>query len=254
MDIESNINQSRQIFDQQLYQPAFDQVIADSEHLSALIKMMDMRPNCSYLDLATGTGYIAFELARKFPQSMVTGLDITPNAIRQNQARQQACGLNNLEFTTFDGLSFPFEEQRFFGVACRYAFHHFPDPTSTLKEIKRILLPGGFFLVSDPLTADDDHLSFIDRFQKFKPDGHVHFYQKNELKQVFLKNGFFVEKFFFSKISYPREMNPDYTRLLEATPQNIQQQYGVEIKDSQVFVTISVINILFRKLILGGTP
>jgi ubiquinone/menaquinone biosynthesis C-methylase UbiE len=247
MDIKMNINRSRQVFDQELHTPTFDQVIADDDQLAALIKMMDIQPGKRYLDLATGIGYIAFELAQKYKDIHVTGLDITPNSIQLNRIRQQQSGINNLDFITFDGIQFSFEDHRFYGVANRYAFHHFPDPEASIKEINRILLPGGFFLISDPATVEEDALSFIDEFQAFKPDGHVHYYKQAELITLLEKFGFKAESSFSSHISYPRVLNADYDRLLEATPLSIQQKYGVKKSGQQVFVTIPVVNILFRK-------
>ena len=247
MDIKTNIDRSRQGFDQELHTPAFDQIIADDEHLAALIKMMDIQPGKQYLDLSTGIGYIAYELAQKYKDIFVTGLDITPNSIQRNQVRQQQLGLTNLDFITYDGITYPFEDHFFYGITNRYAFHHFPDPEKSIRNFNRMLVPGGFFLISDPSTANEDTVSFIDQFQAFKPDGHVHFYRKTELIHLFEKFGFKAESSFDSSVSYPRTLNPDYDRLLESTPLSIQQLYKVKISGPQVFVTIPVINILFRK-------
>ena len=248
MDIKTNINQARQVFDQDLHRPAYDRILADADHLAALIKWMEIQPGKRYLDLGTGNGYIAFELARLFPQSYFTGLDIAPNAIQINQARQQELGFTRLDFICFDGIQFPFEKGWFDGLVTRYAFHHFPDPAGTLGEIRRILNPGSFLLISDPMTAEEDETTFIDDFQRLRPDGHIHFYKKSELLRLFQAHGFLAEDSFFSQISFPRDLTPDYTRLLDAQPRSVLQKYKVEIKDQQVYITVQVMNIRFRKV------
>jgi ubiquinone/menaquinone biosynthesis C-methylase UbiE len=247
VDIKANINQARQVFDQDLHMPAYAGLLADSDHLNALINLMEIQTGKRYLDLGTGNGYIAFELARLFPGSFITGLDITPNAIQINQTRQQELGLSHLDFKLFDGFQYPFDEGWFDGVVSRYAFHHFPDPVSTLNEFNRILCPGAFIILSDPITADDDNTTFIDDFQKLRPDGHIHFYKRQEIISLFQRHGFHAEESFASTISYPRDMTPNYTDFLEATPNEILQKYQVKIKYQQVYVTAQVINIRFSK-------
>jgi ubiquinone/menaquinone biosynthesis C-methylase UbiE len=246
MNTKSNIKQARQQFDQELHQPAYAKITADDDHLAALIKLMDIQNGSHYLDLGTGNGYIAFELAQKFNNIFVTGLDITPHSIQQNSARQQGLGLNHLDFQVFDGFHFPFEGGTFYGMVCRYAFHHFPDPTATLLELRRILNSDGFMLISDPWSEDEDEISFVDDFQRLRKDGHVHFYKRQELIDLFHASGFMVEEAFTSSISYPRTLTPEYIHLLDATPAPVLQKYQIKVKEQQVFITTQVMNIRFR--------
>lgn len=247
MDIKQNINQSCQVFDKDLQRPEYNRLLSDDEQLAALVKMMDIQPGCRYLDLATGNGYIAFELAQKFKSSLIDGLDITPKTIELNQAKQQELGLDNLSFMAFDGIKYPFETLTFSGIVTRYAFHHFPDPTSSLNEISRILKPGGFFLICDPYTLDDDDNGFIDRFQKIRPDGHIHFYKQNELKELLTNHGFYESHRFYNQITYPRKMNNQYLDLIKMTPASVLDRYEVKVVNDEVFITTQVMNILFSK-------
>jgi ubiquinone/menaquinone biosynthesis C-methylase UbiE len=246
VDTQSNIDQSRQVFDQILHDAAYGQILADAAHLEGLIRLMDIREGQRYLDLATGNGYVAFELAQKFLHIQVTGLDITPNSIRQNRLRQQEMGLNHLNFQLFDGIHYPFENGKFFGIVSRYAFHHFPGPDTTLDEFRRILSPGGFVVISDPRTEDDDDSPFIDDFQRLRPDGHIHFYKTPEIVALFQCHGFIAENSFVSQITYPHKLTPEHTRLLDATPAATLQRYAVRVVEQQVFVTVRVTNIRFR--------
>jgi ubiquinone/menaquinone biosynthesis C-methylase UbiE len=246
MDIQSNIDQSRQVFDQILHDNAYSILLADADHLARLIGMMDIQSGLYYLDLATGNGYIAFELAQKYPDIYITGLDITPNSIHQDRLRQQEMGLKHLDFQLFDGINYPFKDGIFHGIVSRYAFHHFPAPDDSVRKLRRILHNGGFVLISDPCTyADDDH-PFIDDFQRLRPDGHIHFYKKQELIALFQRHGFTAEDSFVSQISYPHNLTPEHVCLLENTPTSVLQKYRVHIQDQRVFVTVEVMNIRFR--------
>lgn len=246
MDAQSNIDQSRQVFDQILHDAAYSQLLADADHLAGLIGLMDIQEGQRYLDLATGNGYVAFELAQKFPHIQVTGLDITPNSIRRNRLRRQEMGLNHLDFQLFDGIHYPFEDNRLFGIVSRYAFHHFPAPDTTLDEFRRILSPGGFAVISDPRTDDDDDCPFIDDFQRLRPDGHIHFYKTPEIVALFQCHGFTTEDSFDSQVTYPHNLTPEHKRLLDDTPVAALQRYAVRVVEQQVFVTVRVSNIRFR--------
>jgi SAM-dependent methyltransferase len=246
MDIQSNIDQSRQVFDQILHDSAYSQLLANPEHLARLIGLMNIKSGKHYLDLATGNGYIAFELAPKFPDIYITGLDITPNSIQQNRLRQQEMGLNHLDFQLYDGIFYPFEDGTFDGIVSRYAFHHFPDPDASLLEFRRILSADGFVVISDPSTYEDDNASFIDDFQRLRPDGHIHFYKRQEMIALFQRHGFTVEDSFVSRISYPHNLTPDHVRLLDRAPAAVQQKYQVQIQNQQVYITVQVMNIRFH--------
>ncbi len=246
MDIQSNIDQSRQVFDQVLHDTAYSLLLADAEHLAGLIRLMDIQSGGHYLDLATGNGYIAFELAQKFPDVFITGLDITPNSIQQDRLRLQEMGLKRLDFQLFDGVHYPFEDGQFHGIISRYAFHHFPAPDASVREFRRILGAGGFVVISDPMTEDDDDDPFIDDFQLLRPDGHIHFYKRQELTALFQRHGFTAEDAFVSRISYPHKLTPEHVRLLDRTPPAVQQKYQAGIVGEQIFVTVHVQNIRFR--------
>jgi ubiquinone/menaquinone biosynthesis C-methylase UbiE len=87
----------------------------------------------TYLDLATGTGYVGLAIAKQYPQSSIIGLDIADEIIQKNQQRP------NITFQVFDAIGFPSFSFQFDGIICRYALHHFPQIDTTLKELRRVL-------------------------------------------------------------------------------------------------------------------
>ncbi len=247
MEQRNPIEQARSSFDPILHTDAYRKVHGDAAHLAALMNLLDVHPNKRYLDLGTGNGYLAFEMCRRFPDILVTGLDIASHSIELNRRLQQEQGIKNLEFISYEGVEFPFQESWFEGVISRYAFHHFPDAALCVQGLYRIIESKGFVIISDPLTYEEDTDGFIDQFQQLKTDGHVHFFREPELDALFQKRGFIKESQFFSSISYPRDLNESYLRLLDRTPATILEKYGIEIQEKTVHVTVTVRNILFRK-------
>ena len=241
------ITQARQGFDSQLHTAGYRKIHSDQAHLEALMQFLEIQPAGHYIDLGTGNGYLAFEMTRRFPDIFVAGVDIATNAIRLDQALQRERQLGNLDFLEYDGGRLPLEDQACRGCISRYAFHHFPDPAFSAGELGRVTQAHGFVIIADPLTYDEDTCGFIDRFQQRKPDGHVHFYRSQELDDIFRQNGFSMQAQFFTKLTYPREMNADYQRLFDATPSAVLEQYQVSVGIPSVQITVTVRNVMYRK-------
>lgn len=245
---EKNIVQmAKQRFDCELHTPEYAKIHADSTHLDNVLQMMDIRAHKRYVDIGTGNGYIAFELAKRFGDIWVTGVDIAENAIERDQQIAQQAHLKQIRFQAYQGTVLPLEDMSSYGIVSRYAFHHFPNPLVSAREMFRILEPGGFVVLADPVAYDEDTVGFIDKFQALKKDGHVCFYKQAELFRLFHQAGFTVEEQFFSEVTYPRQLTTAYYQLFEETPQAILERYRIDIRGNQVFITVKVGNTKFRK-------
>lgn len=241
------VRMAKERFDRELHTPRYRKIHADADHLEKLIQLMEIRPQEHYIDLGTGNGYIAFELARRFSEITITGVDIVDNSIAQNQQIAREIGMKHVTFHSYGGMQLPFADACCYGVVSRYAFHHFPNPTLSAREIARILQAGGSFVLADPVGDDEDTVGFIDRFQQLLPDGHVCFYKRTEITNMFAKAGLTVEEQFFSFVTYPRTLHDGYFALFEQTPQDILDRYHLDIRDQEVFITIKIANTRFRK-------
>ena len=248
MEKQNIVEQARQRFDQELHTDEYRRITGDASHLKALMNFLDVRPNKRYLDLGTGNGYLAFEMAHRFPDIAVTGIDIAIHSIQLNKKLQQEQGIKNLEFISYDGIQLPFSDTLFGGVISRYAFHHFPYTTISVQELYRITEAQGFVIISDPITYEEDTVGFIDQFQQLKVDGHVHFFRVPELDALFQRHGFTKEAQFLSTLSYPRDTNEAYLHLFEKTPTSILEKYCIGLRETTVHVTVTVMNALYRKV------
>lgn len=107
-----------------------------------LVSLADVRPGTRALDLACGTGDIAFELAER--GASVVGLDITPRMIELARARDPAA-----RFLVGDMMSLPFADNTFDIVTTGYGLRNVPDLVVSIAEIRRVLVPGGQLLSLD---------------------------------------------------------------------------------------------------------
>jgi demethylmenaquinone methyltransferase / 2-methoxy-6-polyprenyl-1,4-benzoquinol methylase len=94
------------------------------------------------LDLATGTGDIAFALAAR--GARVAGLDLTPRMIELARAKG-----DGPRFLVGDMLALPFPAASFDIVTTGYGLRNVPNMTTAIEEIHRVLKPGGQLLSLD---------------------------------------------------------------------------------------------------------
>src|SRR5581483_10065350 len=99
------------------------------------------------LDLATGTGDIAFAIADR--GARVIGLDITSRMIELAAARTSARATIAPRFLVGDMLALPFPNASFDLVTTGYGLRNVPDLGAAVDEIARVLKPGGRLLSLD---------------------------------------------------------------------------------------------------------
>lgn len=111
-----------------------------------LVGLADARPESSALDLACGTGDIAFELASRGVR--VVGLDVTPRMLELARAKPRARE-GRTQFLAGDMMALPFADGTFDVVTTGYGIRNVPVIEPALAEVNRVLRPGGLFLSLD---------------------------------------------------------------------------------------------------------
>jgi demethylmenaquinone methyltransferase/2-methoxy-6-polyprenyl-1,4-benzoquinol methylase len=93
------------------------------------------------VDLATGTGDLAFALSRKLPQAEITGVDFSEEML----ACARAKGLRRTILA--DAMQLPFDSASIDCVTIAFGLRNLPDYAGALREMQRVLKPGGHLLV-----------------------------------------------------------------------------------------------------------
>jgi ubiquinone/menaquinone biosynthesis methyltransferase len=123
----------------------------DARWKAKLVSIADVRAGERALDLAAGTGDIAFAVAARGARTI--GLDITHRMLQLARLRQgdgkQASRPDNVEFITGDMTSLPFRSASFDLVTTGYGLRNVPDLNAAIDEIARVLKPGGRLLSLD---------------------------------------------------------------------------------------------------------
>lgn len=244
-----NVKQARESFNRIIDNKTYANIIKDDKHLSTLMKLVEGGNYRKILDIGTGTGYLAFPLAEKFPASTVYGIDIAETIIEKNNETVKEKGISNLIFQVFDGLKYPFEDESFDLIVTRYAFHHFPNVVDSIQQMNRILVKGGMVLVSDPMRNDKDINGIIDEYMRVKKDGHIQFYLAKELDNLFINNGFSKEKQLITDMKFPFAPLPEYVDVYNVTTTEDKSIYNITNENGIVWVKqINVGNTIYVKM------
>ena len=136
----------------------------DISAFAALARRMaaDLPGGGRVLDLAPGPGYFAIELAKLGPYR-IAGLDISPSFVRIARRNAADAGVY-VDFHQGNAAAMPFSVDEFDLVVCRAAFKNFAEPVAVLREIHRVLKPGGRAVVIDMRAdiSDEDIVSHVD--------------------------------------------------------------------------------------------
>jgi ubiquinone/menaquinone biosynthesis C-methylase UbiE len=98
------------------------------------------------LDIGCGTGKLARRLAQR--GSSVVGLDLCEPMVRQARGKLNGDG-SRVRLAVGDSEHLPFAAGSFDAVTCSNSFHHYPNQAAVVREMFRVLQPGGRLLVLD---------------------------------------------------------------------------------------------------------
>jgi demethylmenaquinone methyltransferase / 2-methoxy-6-polyprenyl-1,4-benzoquinol methylase len=112
-----------------------------------LVELANPRPGEGALDVCCGTGDIAFLLAAHGAE--VTGLDFSEPMLAIARARTQNSKLKTQNFLQGDALALPFPDASFDIVTIGYGLRNLASWETGLREMTRVLKPGGRLLVLD---------------------------------------------------------------------------------------------------------
>lgn len=99
------------------------------------------------LEVAPGPGYFSIELAKRGNYA-ITGLDLSRTFVKMAAKKAAAAGVK-VDFKQGSASKMPLQTNSFDFLLCRAAFKNFADPVGALKEMCRVLKPGGRGVIID---------------------------------------------------------------------------------------------------------
>jgi SAM-dependent methyltransferase len=182
------MSSSRDQFNKQAALYATSPVHRFGPSLPVLVEVAAPQPIDLALDVATGTGNTALALAPLVLR--VIGLDVASGMLNQARARAQAENVENVEFITGSAEDLPFPDAEFSLVVSRHAPHHFHDLDKFLREVRRVLKPGGRFVVADQISPSAQVADWVDRWERTRDPSHFRQRTVNDWRRLSAAAGF----------------------------------------------------------------
>jgi len=149
--------------------------------LLTLVKTM-IGGGAKVLDAGCGMGILA-ETVRDKAAGYI-GVDISTERIKQSRDRNKS---RNCFFAVSDVCSLPFGDRSFNTVVSIETIEHLPDTESFIKEVNRVLVKGGVFILSTPGNlASENNIELLYKEQ------HIYGFTPWGLRTILEKNGFEV--------------------------------------------------------------
>lgn len=186
----------------QEYQKAlqFDQRVSRMGPMQSLVnhvvEQLSPRKDHRILDVGTGTGRLGMAVHPYLPHGSVVGLDSGRGMLRVAREKIQNRQIDNFLLVRGKAEELPFRRSVFDAASLMLSFHHFADPAQSLKELHRVLKPGGYLISLDPVLQEPGtdldlrlNESIEEAFQEAHGP-HFKFFTLSQLQSLYLNAGF----------------------------------------------------------------
>ncbi len=111
---------------------------------AGLLALAALAPGDKVLDVACGTGLVSLQAARAVgPLGQVLGIDLSGQMVEAAARHAGGCGLANVDFARMDGETLELPDGGFDAALCALGLMYMPEPGQALREMRRVLKPGG---------------------------------------------------------------------------------------------------------------
>ena len=139
--------------------------------------MPHLRPGMQVLDCGCGPGSITIGVAEAVAPGQVTGLDVEPRQIEAARALARERGVGNIRFESGSIYELPFPDASFDAAVAHFVIEHVREPIRALREMRRVLKPGGFAAIKDPYYPGftfRPRVHAIERFEELMAKSQAH--------------------------------------------------------------------------------
>ena len=172
----------------------------------SLIHELALTGNEKILDIGSGPGELSLQIASQLNrEGFLLGIDLSPNMVRLARRSAVQNRIPNVAFKKGDALNMEFEDNSFDVVTSSNAFPWVPDRARFLREVNRVLKPGGKFALAALSTkcyrefsaalkkVTETHLPNLPQSNPFYLVG-ARLHTVEELAQLVEKNGLTVQR------------------------------------------------------------
>lgn len=225
-------------------------VHASGADLQGLIAAAALTGRERVIDVGCGAGHVTVGLAANAAE--VVAIDLTPAMLAQTQQQVDARGFTNVRVESADAAALPFADASFDMAVSRYAAHHFADPLAVLREVRRVLKPGGRWLLVDVVSPTSPMAdTFLNAVEMLRDASHVRDHSVAQWLSMCAESGlpathhqtWSVRLEFTTWVA--RMATPDHEvaqlrRMLTAAPAHVKTELGIE-EDCSFHIPVALI-------------
>lgn len=146
---------------------------------AAAFLLPHLHPGTRVLDIGCGPGTITLGLAKAVAPGEVVGVDLQQNMVARARTLAAERGVGNVRFERADAYELPFAESSFDAALQHRVLMHLADPVRGLREVRRVLRPGGVLGLRDvdvasavfwPMTPELERFNDL-RMRAFELEG-----------------------------------------------------------------------------------
>lgn len=115
----------------------------------AWLRELDLPTDSRVMDVGCGPGFMSEALAELVPDGRVVGVDADLDLLRQGRRRLAEGGRANVRFVHASVDDLPLETASADLAYARFLFQHLPRPVDAMREMRRVVAPGGRVVVVD---------------------------------------------------------------------------------------------------------
>ncbi|MCA4821863.1 MAG: methyltransferase domain-containing protein [Serratia rubidaea] len=168
-------------------------VHAQGNDLQRLGRLLAAHPQARVLDLGCGAGHASFTAAAQVSQVVAYDLSAQMLAVVAQAAQER--GLSNIQTQQGVAESLPFADGDFDLVISRYSAHHWHDVGQALREVKRVLKPGGKAILMDVVSPGHPLLDiYLQTVEVLRDTSHVRNYAPGEWLSMLTAAGLRAEE------------------------------------------------------------
>ncbi len=171
------------------------------------IKSLNFSDGEKVLDVATGTGDVAFAIKRKHDVSII-GLDLSANMLKVARKKSAKSGVNDIEFIEGDAEKLPFDDNTFDKLVISYGLRNLGDFKIGIEEFYRVLKPNASIGVLEFMQPRSTIVSVVfklyfnhilpriaslfsnSKAYRYLPESVQNFFTPEELKKLMEEVGF----------------------------------------------------------------
>ncbi len=166
------------------------------QRLRQLFKFASLPPDLSIIDIGTGVGLLALELAQD-GASEVIGVDISTSMLESAEYLRLTKGTppaQRVSYRLAPANLLPFVDARFDAAVYHTLLHHSQKPAAILQETLRVLKPGGVLIMAELVGSEDPvKRATYDAIEERRNPAHVQMRSVEQLRKLITVAGFTIE-------------------------------------------------------------